>query len=323
VIVLRVRLTALGFLVLFAGGAAFMPVVLGYTFLAGDKATAQVTTCRHAKRVSCHGNWQDARGRRGSGHISGVGRDDVGRSVEVRIGPLGPYAGGLGRSWPLCLTALPILLAPPFTVVMMRRTLGPGRAFARRLLAEPPGDATLLSITSTKATGADGQEHASLHRIDAPPGFQPADLPGRRPRQKPQSAFDAAAGLARAATEFATVSGPGGEPVFVIERRGFAEYEPETWLLDPGGTAHAVIRRVSWYPARFELLRADGDRLGTIRPPDNVKSGAFVTRDQHGRQLAVMAASGRRWVLRVEPGTPPLLRDLSLAFLFDSARLQM
>jgi hypothetical protein len=111
--------------------------------------------------------------------------------------------------------------------------------------------------------------------------------------------------------------------VFVIERRGFQEYQPETWLLDPGGAVHAVIRRVNSYPARFELLRPEGDRLGMISPPKNVKSGAFVTRDQHGRQLAVMAASGRRWVLRVEPGAPPLLRDLTLAFLFDSARLQM
>lgn len=328
-IVLRVRLVAMAFLAAFVVGLGFMPVVFAWTFLAGDTATAQVTACRHGKHLDCSGHWQDAKGGRGAGHISGVDDGDVGRSVEVRIGPLGPYAGGPARSWPMLLTALPLLLAPPLGFVVIRRALGPGRAIARRMLAEPPGGATLLSVPHTWADGAigvtdpDGRPRLSFAKIDAPPGFQPVELPGRRLRQMPQSAFHAAAGLTHSATSFAAASDPGGSPMFAVERRGLADHEPETWLLDTAWIPQAVVRRVGVLPSRFELLGADGRSLGTISPPEGLRSGAFVTRDGGGRQVAAMAAYGRRWVVRVEPGVPPLFRDLTLAFLLDATRLQM
>lgn len=319
----------MGFLTVFIVAAGFWPAVLGYTFVAGEKATAQVTNCRETRDpkgstgLDCSGRWHDAEGGGGSGHVSGVGRADFGRDVEVRIGPLGPYAGGPARSWPPFLTALPLLLAPPMGFVLARRTVGPGRAAARRLLAAPPDGATLLMVGAKTAAWTDGRSYGSLRQTAAPPGFQRIDLPGKRPRRSRQSVFTAAAGLARDTTGFATVSGPAGEPLFVVERRGFGRYEPETWLLDPGGTARAVIRRVDWYPAKYELLRADGRLVGRISTPRGTRSGVYVSRDEHGRQLAVMAASGRRWVLRIEPQTSPLLRDLTLAYLFDSARLHL
>lgn len=327
--VLRVRLVALGFLALVIVALALPPLVFGYTFLAGDRATAQVTGCHRRPKsgLDCSGHWQDTRGRRGSGHISGVGGSDVGHSVAVRIGPLGPYAGGPARSWPMFLTAVPLLTAPPIVVTMMRRLRGPGRAIARRLLAEPPGDATLLSVPVTWVRGAagvtatDGTPLMSLAATGAPPGFRPAELPGRLPRQSAKSAFSAAAGLARSVTTFAAASDPGGAPLFAIERRGLGAYEPETWLLDTGGIPQAVVRRVAWFPPAFELLGAGGDRLGTIRTAEGARSGAFVARDPDGRQVAVMAAYDRRWVLRVERDTPPRLRDLTLTFLFDADRL--
>ena len=222
------------------------------------------------------------------------------------------------------------MLAPPFVFVTMRRFLAPGRSAARRLLAEPPGDATLLLVPQTWADGAigvtdpDGTPRLSFAKTDAvPPGFQPAELPGRRPRMRPQSALRAAAGLSREATSYAVASDPGGSPMFVVERRGFADHEPETWLLDTGWTPQAVVRRVESMPPRFELLCADGTPLGTLGVPVGVRSGAFLTHDTEGRQHAVMATYGRKWVVRVEPGTPPLLRDVTLAFLLDAARLLM
>jgi len=329
VTVLRVRLVAIAFLVAFVVGLGFLPVVFAWTFIAGDTATARVTACRHGKHLDCSGRWQDAKGGHGQGHISGVDEGDIGRTVEVRIGPLGPYAGGPLRSLPMLLTALPLLLAPPFLFVTRKRLLGPGRSVAQRLLAEPPGDATLLCIPYTwvndaiGVTDPDGSPRLSFAKADAPPGFQPADLPGRRPRMRQQSAFRAAAGLSREATSYAVASDPGGSPMFVVERRSFADHEPETWLLDIGWIPQAVVRRVATLPSRHELLHADGTPLGTIGTPDGLRSGAFVTRDAEGRQHAVMAGYGRKWVVRVEPGTPPLLRDLTLAFLLDATRLLM
>lgn len=319
----------MAFLAAFVVGLAFLPVVFFWTFVFGDTATAQVTHCRHGKRLDCSGQWQGANGRRGDGHISGVDAGDVGRSVEVRIGPLGPYAGGPARSWPMLITAVPLLVGPPLVVTRLLRVLGPARAVGRRLLDEPPGDATLLFVPHSWADGGvgvtdrDGRPQLSFAAVDPPPAYQPAGLPGRRPRRTPQSAFTAVAGLSREATSFAAAYDPGGSPVFSIERRGFTGYEPETWLLDTGWTPQAVIRRVEAMPARFELLRADGEPLGTIATMEGLRSGAFVTRDTEGRRLAVMAAYGRRWVLRVEPATPPPLRDLTVAFLLDAARLQL
>lgn len=327
--VLRVRLVAIAFLVAFAVGLGFLPMMFVLTFVTGGTATARVTACRHGRHLDCSGRWQDAQGRRGEGHISGVGDGDVGRNVKVRIGPLGPYAGGPARSWPMLLTAIPFLLGPPFVVVALRRALTPGRTVARRLLAEAPGDATLLSVPHTWADGGvgvtdpDGRPWLSFATIDAPAGYQPADLPGRRPRLRQRSVFDAAAGIARSSSGFAAATDPGGSPMFAIEDRSFAEYEPETWLLDVGRMPQAVIRRLDVLPRRFELLRADGVALGVISTYEGLRSGAYVTLDAEGRRVASMAAHGRRWVVRVEHGTPPLLRDLTLVFLLDVGRLQL
>lgn len=321
---LRVRLTAIGFLVAMVVGFLFMPAVLTYTFLAGDRATAVVTHCDvRPKKTDCSGRWIGTDGKSGSGHISAVGPDDVGHRVAVRIGPLGPYAGGLGGQWPLLLTALPLLIAPPVIATRFRRMSGAARARVERVRAEAAGGATLLSVSATVAVGADGITYAELRDSGTPPGHLPVELPGRRPRANPRSAFRSAAGLSSDTTGFATVYGPAGEPRFVLERRGFREYEPETWLLDPGGTPQAVIRRVAWFPAAYELLRADGSPLGTIRTPAGQRYGAFEAWDDGGRPVAVMAAGRPEWLMRVEPGTPDALADLLLGFCFDVRRLVM
>ncbi len=321
---LRVRLVAIGFLVAFVVGALVLPVALGYTFTAGGTATARVVSCDGGgKRLSCEGRWQTKDGQKGEGHISGVDRSDVGRDVEVRIGPLGPYAGGFGRAWPLFLTLLPLLVGPPFVLVTLRRLLGPGREAARRILAQEPGGATVLKVVfswksgATGATEADGRPHSTLRTTEAPLAYEPLSLPGAPSRRQQQSAFRTAAGLASGTTGFATAYGPGGEPRFVIERRAFGEHDPEMWLLNPAGSPQAMIRRTGM--GEFALLRADGKALGTLRRTD---VGVYTAVDQDGREYAAMAAADRTWVLRVEPDTPPILADLTLAFLFDAKRLQ-
>src|SRR5262249_15065909 len=130
-----------------------MPTLFAWTFFFGDTATARVTACRMGKHLDCSGRWQYADGRRGEGHISGVDQSDVGRTVAVRIGPLGPYAGGPVRSWTMLIPLVPLVLIPPFVVTALRRLRAPGQAVARRLLTEPPGAATLLRVPHTWADG--------------------------------------------------------------------------------------------------------------------------------------------------------------------------
>jgi hypothetical protein len=316
---------AVGFLVAFIAGFGFYPAMVGYTLWKGKEAVAQVTDCdQDGRRTDCSGRWRDTDGGEGSGHISGVDRDDVGHNVKVWIGPLGPYAKTV-NSLSAFAFALPLLFAPPVALVLILRTRGPARATARRLLAAPPDGATLLKVDAEQALPVRPGEPAygSLRKTPPPLGFQPVRLPGARPRERTTSTFEAAAGIVRDSTDFATVFGPAGEPLYALERRNFRAYEPETWLLDPGGTTRAVIRRVHWYPATYELLRPDGGRLGRIATLPGAKSGCFAGHDEHGREFAVMALSGRGWLVRIEPNTPPLLRDLTVAFLFDSGRLQI
>ena len=234
-------------------------------------------------------------------------------TVEVRIGPLGPYAGGFGRAWPLFLTVLPLLVGPPFVVAMLRRFSRPGRAAARRILAQPSpatrrccGSLCPGRSGATGATEQDGRPHSTLRTTEAPPAISsPLSLPGSAKPKRSSSRRSAARPVSRRAR-------PGSPPRtarrrarFVIERRAFGEYDPETWLLDPAGTPQAMIRRTGM--GEFALLRADGKALGTLSRP-------YGRRRLHGRgpgrdgSTRPWPPADRTWMLRVEPDTPPMLR---------------
>ncbi|MBB4777419.1 hypothetical protein [Actinomadura livida] len=103
-------------------------------------ATAEVCEQRKPMRdtefLDCRGEWRFADGSRGSGHVSGVGRADIGREVPVRVGPIGPYAGGLDRSrHTLIPGAILWATTVPVVGVVLFFNLR-GRAQARRVLAE-------------------------------------------------------------------------------------------------------------------------------------------------------------------------------------------
>ncbi|MFC4910978.1 hypothetical protein [Actinomadura gamaensis] len=88
---------------LIVAAAAIWPVAVGYTVLAGDKATARVLSCQRthtgrSQTLHCRGVWVKPDGTTGSGHIYNVNMDDYGRDVPIRFGPFGPYGHGFGRS---------------------------------------------------------------------------------------------------------------------------------------------------------------------------------------------------------------------------------
>ncbi|MFD0853813.1 hypothetical protein ACFQ07_16360, partial [Actinomadura adrarensis] len=67
-----------------------LPAVLTYTFLAGERGTAQVSECRRVSsgsivQLNCTGTWRTEGGETGSGKIYGLGSGDAGETVRVRI----------------------------------------------------------------------------------------------------------------------------------------------------------------------------------------------------------------------------------------------
>jgi hypothetical protein len=248
---------------------------------------------------------------------------------------MGPYHGGFGRSWALYGTLLPVVLAPPFILVMARRLHGPGKALAAKLLAEPAPFGNLLVVTRDEAiapqgstahgkprdgNAREGRRYATAGEAAAPAAYQPVALPGRSGQQVPVSVFEQAAGLGRERSSFWEARGPDGRPMFVVESRSGGSSEPESILIDTGGTARVIIRRISAHPMSFTLLHPNGALLGSILPVKGTNWGAFEVKDQQGNTWARIAARHRTWVARVEPAAPPPFPYVALAFTFDQLR---
>ncbi|TDE33010.1 hypothetical protein [Actinomadura sp. 6K520] len=316
---------ALGLLLVIFAALLFWPVVMTYTFVAGEKATASVTNCETIRNnkstdTTCTGTWRTEGGDTGSGEIYGLDEDQEGDTVPVRIGPMGPYAGGFGHSWVLFLTAVPALLAP----VVVAFSLGPffsrNRRLARSLLAEP-GGGRLVIVTRDAVTHADGSPFATVRKAESPPaGYRRAEVPGRPFRGHQRSVFEAVAGINRDATEFTAVVGTAGRPLMFVEARTSKELETECVLLDAAGAALVVVRRLSAYPLHYSLLSPAGEAIGSARPAVGKLGGNLLIRDAGGLPVATAATSGRRWVVRVESRASSLLRDAALALALIQLR---
>lgn len=322
----RVLAVAVVFLLAFIGGLLFWPVVLTYTFTLGERATAQVAECHYVSKgksrdLVCTGTWRTDGGRTGSGEIYGLLPGDAGRRVSVRIGPMGPYHGGFGRSWPLYTTLLPLLLAPPTIFVLARRQRRVGGTMFRELLAGPADEATVLVVTRKGAAWPDGRRYATVRATAPPPGHVPVQVPGRKRRGTERSTFEVAAGIGGNARRFAAVDTPAGEPLFLLEYRSDQEYQPEAILLGLDGTARAVIRLLAVLPARYQFLDPEGGPLGSVKTIPGAKWGAYVVRDQSGREIARVAQRFWRIAVRIEPTASPAHRDLALAFVFAIPRM--
>ena len=306
------------FVLIALGASSFWPVVLTYTFVAGEKGTAHVAEC-HKKRqgrstLVCTGTWRTESGKNGSGEIYGLDRDQVGDSVPIRIGPMGPYAGGFGHSWPLFLTGIPAVVTPPLVVVLFVVFFGRGRKLAQAILDEP-GDGLVLFVSRRAVTRADGSPYASARTVTSPPaGYRRLDLPGRPKRQHERSVFDAAAGIGKDATDFTEVSGPAGETLMFVEYHGSSTHEPEYVVLDAAGAPRSVIRRLAPHELCYSLLAPDGQRIGSAKSTEKLNVSMLV-RDAGGTPVAKAALKGSRWVVRIEKQASTLLRDTTVALL--------
>lgn len=272
-------------------GGLFWPAVLTYTFMAGERATAQVAECHRGSGRSplmCTGTWRTAGGDAGSGEIYGLSRSDAGRTVEVRVGPMGPYLPGLGAAaLPVSLSAFWLASFGALTVMQVRAAKR-----ARRLLAEPGPPGNVLIVTGKGARTPDGRPSASVVTL---------------PRPAP-----AAPGVKATYWE---VRDPAGQPLFRVETRRAGKAAPELVVWDPSGVSGHIIRRAGDNsPGGYALLALDGAWVGSVVPAPGTKRGAYEFRDDRGVMAARSISRMPEWVLRLEPAGSPLLTRLALAF---------
>ncbi|MBT3149376.1 hypothetical protein HTV45_00355 [Streptomyces sp. CHD11] len=278
-------------------GGLFWPTVLAYTFLAGERATAQVAECHHGggrSPLKCSGTWRTADGDTGSGGIYGLRRSDAGHAVEVRVGPLGPYRPGLGAA------AVPVSLSlfwlASFGVLTVQQVRVGRRA--RRLLAEPGAPGDLLIVTGKGARTLEGRRCASVVTLPWP---APA-TPGVK-------------------TAYWEVRDPAGQPMFRVEQRRAGKSAPELVVRDPSGMSGHIIRSTGAdSPGACTVLAFDGTPVGSIQPFAGIKWGAFEFRDDRGVLRARSVSRLPEWVLRLEPGTSPAISRLVLAFVIGQRR---
>jgi hypothetical protein len=166
------------------------------------------------------------------------------------------------------------------------------RAVARRMLSEP-GNSTVLLVGRSGARYPDGRRYATLRRGDLAMRLKSSQ--GRR----------------------TAVVHRDGSLLFSVERRGGG-----LWLISTDGEDEAVIRLPNgpFLPAKgIGVFRADGGAIGTIAPASGVSHGVYTVRDGHGTGIGVAARyKSRTWALRTAGAAPPLLRDMAMAFLFES-----
>ncbi|RSN67404.1 hypothetical protein [Actinomadura sp. WAC 06369] len=293
---------------------AFYPAVLAYTFAAGENATATVVRCDLNNRApdECHGTWRTEDGETGRGEIYNLDADTAeGRTFPVRIGPLGPYANGWGRTWWLPVfwgAALLVMLGVPARVVR-RRTFRTGRRTAAGLPADPGA----LVVSEGGTRHPDGSTHTVVRNLrKAPPGHRRLDLPGRTPRHG-----EWAGGMKSRFTFFETLLGADQQPLMQLEHRSEMSFEPETVLLDTSGIPRLLIRREAG--SLFWVLAPDGRTLGSARP--EAPATDLAVRDAEGRMVARCAERGPgECVLRIEQDAPMELRNAALVLALVRTR---
>ncbi|MFV2174428.1 hypothetical protein ACFHW2_07865 [Actinomadura sp. LOL_016] len=294
--------------VVFCVWAAYVATI-AYTVVAGEKATAAVESCSsggtsntgRAGPGTCRGTWRTEGGETGRGEIYNLNtREAAGETVQVRIGPLGPYSPERTTIWITpAVSGLFVLLPLAVYVAVLRRRLLPRRNLAESLLAAPGG----LLVADGAVRRPDGSPHVLVERLpDPPPGRRRLDLPGRTDRH------DELPGPGR--TVYESVRDADGGPLMFLEHRSDRKLNPETVLLDPSGAPVMLLRRVG--ENEYRLLDPSGDARGSARRPDGARIPALEVRDAAGKAVATTVEHGREWALRIEADAPPPLRDAAL-----------
>ncbi|XVQ15825.1 hypothetical protein ACQP1W_25910 [Spirillospora sp. CA-255316] len=303
------RLVVVGIPVALFCAWAFYPAVLAYTFAYGEKATATVASCepsgsRRADQSSCDGTWRTAGGELGQGGIYNLNPyEAAGDTVQVRIGPLGPYAGGWERAWVLpVVSGVPILSSLIVYIVVYRTRIRPGRRLAESILTAPGA----LIVSDAAVHRPDGSPHVLIRHLPDPPlDHRRLELPGRTERK------DERPGPKGRRIIFQSVLDADERPLMILEHRSDQKLNPETVLLDPSGTPKMLVRRVD--ENEYRLLDPTGAEQGSARPPDGKRTPALEVRDAGDKAVAMAARHRQKWVLRVEEDAPQPLRDAALA----------
>ncbi|WP_395109029.1 hypothetical protein [Actinomadura sp. SCN-SB] len=159
--------------------AFFMLVLPGaviYTVLWGERAVATIEACEQrevrydATYLDCRGSWRFADGTRGSGHVSGVGRATIGQEVPVRVGPLGPYAGGLDRSRHALIPGGLLWTATLCVAGIGLHFLIRARARVRKVLAQVGEGRRLVVTGRRKSRDERGRTLLRFRASSRPPG---------------------------------------------------------------------------------------------------------------------------------------------------------
>jgi hypothetical protein len=302
------RLVLIGVPVALLCAWAFYPAVLAYTFASGERATAAVASCKPAgsargSSATCHGTWRTAGGESGRGEIYNLNPyEAAGDTVQVRIGPLGPYANGWERAWVMpVVSGVPVLTALIVFVVVYRTRILPGRRLAQSILAAPGA----LVVSEAAVRRPDGSPHVLIRHLPDPPlEHRRLDLPGRTERE------DERPGTKGRRIIFQSVLDADERPLMVLEHRSDQKLNPETVLLDPSGVPTMLVRRVG--EKEYRLLDPSGAEQGSARAADGVRTPALEVRDADERAVATAARHGRTWVLRLQEDAPQPLRDAAL-----------
>ncbi|OLT14257.1 hypothetical protein BJF79_19100 [Actinomadura sp. CNU-125] len=291
--------------------------VIAYTFAAGEKATASVESCgvggtTNGRRSSgsCHGTWRTEGGETGRGQIYNLNvREAAGETVQVRIGPLGPYANGWERAWimPVVSGGFILLALIAYIVILRWKKVFHRLKLAESITDEPDG----LIVTDAGVRRPDGTPHALVRRLEGPPpGHERLDLPGRTERH------DELAGPGR--TVFQSVLDADERPLMILEHRSDRKLHPETVLLDTSGAPAMLVRRVG--DMEFRLLDPAGAELGSARPPGRARVQTLEVRDAGGTPVAVAVGKRNEWLLRIEVDAPAPLRDAALVLALVQTR---
>lgn len=296
--------------------AFFMLVLPGavvYTVVWGERAVATIETCEQRQvrsdttYLDCRGGWRFPDGTRGFGHVSGVDRSDIGQEVPVRVGPLGPYAGGLGRSRHALLPgALLWTVALPVAGIYLRFLLR-ARAQARRVLVRA-GGGDAFTVGRRRLRDGRGRTLLKFRTSSRPPTVLARAEAARH-------------GEGRLATRrpFVAARPPtGGDALFIVRLAGGSA------VFDANGRPVLVVKRAARSPLLLEVLAPDRTPLGRIvpYPGDENRSGiAFALTMEARETVAIIVAGLLRWtvVFRGDPSAP--LRHAATAFAFDALRL--
>ncbi|WP_026414369.1 hypothetical protein [Actinomadura oligospora] len=306
----------------FAVALLVWPASVAYTLLAGDRATAHVVECHdrpigRGTKLACTGTWRTRDGVGGPDDLYNLDRRDVGHDVTVRSGPFGLYGHGLGRAWPGLLGAMlgPLLFGARFVtqlavIPVHRRRRDEHRAALAALGAitvtrgeawAPDGTPLVTTIRSVRGRlHVEGPDERTLIQIEALGRTGPEG----------QARDDGTTGPEGQARDDGATGPVGQAGADSGDESGWALYDADG---APLGRLASTLD-VADGSLRFELL-GPSDAPVVVFALDTSAAGLrFAITDATGRQVGSAWPKDDKWLVRVDPGVDPWMRNVAVAF---------